>query len=155
VGDPAFVSLDQSTLDDYVQGPGVALVGWSDSRFPPTQALESELARAAAVHPDARWGSVDLARDESVAHAWEVHSVPTVMAFRDGILVFRHTGLMTEPDLAALLSAVYALDMESLRSSVDGKSSRIAVLFHPGDDDPFESGTESGGGGTAPGRRSS
>jgi thioredoxin 1 len=127
VDEPRPQSLSRSTIERFVRPPGIAILGWSDSRTPAAQLLQTELQRAQQIHPDVRFGRLDVVQEPDAAHDWHIYSAPGLMGFRDGFFVFRHIGLLNGPGFAALISAIDALDMEKIRRGLDGESTRIEI----------------------------
>jgi thioredoxin 1 len=75
--------------------------------------------QASETHADITFGSVDTEDQRDLAGALQISSIPTLMAFRDGILVFRQAGALPEPALAELVEAVRGLDMDAVRREVE------------------------------------
>jgi thioredoxin 1 len=65
------------------------------------------------------FGSIDTEAEQSLAQAAQVTAIPTLMAFRDGIMVFRQPGALPKPMLDQLIDAVRGLDMDEVRQKVD------------------------------------
>jgi thioredoxin 1 len=70
-------------------------------------------------HPDVTFGKVDTEAEKTLAQAASIRSIPTLMAFRDGILVFSQPGALPGPALEEVITAVKALDMDDVRSQVE------------------------------------
>lgn len=66
-------------------------------------------------HPDVTFAKLDTEANQQVAAALEIQAIPTLMAFRDGIMVFRNAGALPAPVLEDLVSQVEALDMDDVR----------------------------------------
>ena len=75
--------------------------------------------KASETHADISFGSVDTEAEQGLAGALQITSIPTLMAFRDGILVFRKAGALPEPALEQLIGAVRDLDMDAVRREVE------------------------------------
>jgi len=82
--------------------------------------------RASNTHPDIVFGTVDTEAEPRLSSAAGIRSIPTLMAFRDGILVFSQPGALPAPALEQLITAVRALDMEEVRAKVAAKSHQDA-----------------------------
>lgn len=81
--------------------------------FAPTYEAASE------EHPDIVFGKVDTEAEQMLAGAMGIQSIPTLMAFRDGILVFRQPGALPASSLAQVIDAVKELDMDEVRAEVE------------------------------------
>ena len=67
------------------------------------------------------FGKVDTEAEQALAGAAQITSIPTLMAFRDGILVFSQPGALPAPALEQVIDAVRALDMDDVRSKIAGQ----------------------------------
>ena len=74
--------------------------------------------KAAEAHPDIVFGKVDTEAEQQLAAAANITSIPTLMAFREGILVFAQPGALPPPALDQVITAVRDLDMEDVRAQV-------------------------------------
>lgn len=73
---------------------------------------------ASEKHPDVVFAKVDTEAEQSLAGAAGITSIPTLMAFRDGILLFRQPGALPAPSLEELIGAIKAADMEEIKKEV-------------------------------------
>ena len=64
------------------------------------------------------FGSIDTEAEQTLAQAAAVTAIPTLMVFRDGIMVFRQSGALPAPALEELITAVKGLDMDDVRAQV-------------------------------------
>jgi thioredoxin 1 len=74
--------------------------------------------KASATHPDIVFGKVDTEAERNLAAAAGIRSIPTLMAFRDGILVFSQPGALPATSLEQVIAAVRELDMDDVRAEV-------------------------------------
>jgi thioredoxin 1 len=74
-------------------------------------------------HPDIEFGKVNTEAEPALAHAAGIMSIPTLMAFRDGKLVFSQPGALPAHVLEDLIQHVRALDMDAVRAGVDATTS--------------------------------
>jgi thioredoxin 1 len=73
---------------------------------------------ASDTHSDIVFGKIDTEAEQQLAAAANIQSIPTLMAFRDGILVFSQAGALPAPSLEQLIGAVRDLDMDDVRQQV-------------------------------------
>jgi hypothetical protein len=147
--------LDAAALAEHVRGPGIALIDWRNPRDARSVLFEQALEHASRIHGDVRFGSVDVAADPGLAREWGIGDFPTLLAYRDGILVFRYPGPLPPPVIEGLLEALQSLDMDEVRSGVDGQGARISIAFQPEREPPLQPAGDTGkkgGGGTPRGR---
>ena len=73
---------------------------------------------ASEKHPDVVFAKVDTEAEQALAGAAGITSIPTLMAFRDGILLFRQPGALPAASLEELIGAIKAADMEEIKKEV-------------------------------------
>jgi thioredoxin 1 len=81
---------------------------------------------ASEKHPDVVFAKVDTEAEQSLAGAAGITSIPTLMAFRDGILLFRQPGALPAPSLEELIGAIKAADMEEIKKDVATQEAQLA-----------------------------
>ena len=112
------VTLTADTFDSTVSSEGIVLVDWWASWCGPCRMFAPVFEAAADEHPDIVFGKVDTEAEQSLARSAGIMSIPTLMVFRDGILVFSQPGALPAPALADLIGQVRALDMDEVRAAV-------------------------------------
>ena len=84
----------------------------------PVPRLRPGLDRSAQSHPDVVHAKVDTEAQQQLATALEIQAIPTIMAFRDGILVYRQPGAIPAAALEDLITRVKELDMADVRTKI-------------------------------------
>jgi thioredoxin 1 len=105
------IELTEATFEQTVTGSDIVLVDWWASWCGPCRMFAPVFEAAAAEHGDIVFAKVDTEAEQHLA-AWAgIMSIPTLMAFRDGVLVFSQAGALPPAALADLIAQVRALDM--------------------------------------------
>jgi thioredoxin len=87
----------------------------------PCRAFAPVFAAAAARHPDALFAKVNTEDQQQIAAQFGIRSIPTLMIFRDNIIVFSEAGALSAGALEQVLGAAKALDMEAVRRSIEAQ----------------------------------
>jgi thioredoxin len=87
----------------------------------PCRAFAPVFAAAAARHPDALFAKVNTEDQQEIAAQFGIRSIPTLMIFRDNIIVFSEAGALGTGALEHVLAAAKALDMEAVRRSIEAE----------------------------------
>jgi thioredoxin 1 len=101
---------------EVTSGEGIVLIDfWADwcgpcKRFAPVYERVSEK------HPDVVFAKVDTESEPALSQEFAIQAIPTLMAIRDGVLVFQQSGALPESALESLITQVKALDMADVRS---------------------------------------
>ena len=117
------VELTADTFESTVTGEGITLVDWWASWCGPCLQFAPVYETASEEHDDVVFGKIDTEDQQELAAAAQITSIPTLMAFRDGILVFSQPGALPAAGLEQVISAVKGLDMDEVRQQVAAQES--------------------------------
>lgn len=84
----------------------------------PCRAFAPVFESASATHPDIAFGKVDTDAEQELAAGFRITSIPTLMAFRQGVLVFSQPGALRGPQLDQVITAVREIDMDAVRTQI-------------------------------------
>ena len=113
------VELTGENFETYASREGITFVDFWAAWCGPCRMFAPVFEEAAGKHDDIVFGKVDTEAEQALAGAAQITSIPTLMAFRDGILVFRESGALPAPAFEQLIQAVRDLDMDAVRAQID------------------------------------
>ena len=109
--------LTAAEFHELTSGDGIVLIDFWAEWCGPCKRFAPVYERVSEKHPDIVFGKVDTETEKALAAAAGISSIPTLMAFRDGILVFAQPGALPPRGLNQVLQAVRALDMDQVRAT--------------------------------------
>ncbi len=114
----ATLELTAENFESTVTDEGITFVDWWADWCMPCKSFAPVFEKASEKHSDVRFGKVDTEDQQGLAAAAEISAIPTLMAFRDGILVFRQSGALPPKALEEVVEAVRGLDMDDVRRQI-------------------------------------
>lgn len=114
----ATVALNRETFGPTIEDNDVVFVDFWAAWCGPCRMFGPTFEATSQEYPDVVFAKVDTDDQRELAGALEIQSIPTIMAFRGGYLVFRESGVLNKKQLVSVLEQVKALDIEELKAEV-------------------------------------
>ncbi|PKY65878.1 thioredoxin [Schaalia turicensis] len=114
----ATVTLHNDNFETTIAENAIVLVDFWATWCGPCRQFGPVYEEASNKHTDIIFGKVDTDAEQNLARAAQISSIPTIMAFRDGVAVFRQSGALPGAALDDLIQQIRDLDMDQVRASI-------------------------------------
>jgi thioredoxin 1 len=111
--------LNAGNFEKTVTQNGIVVIDWWASWCGPCKAFAPVYETTSEKHPDVVFAKINTEQEQDLAGAFQIQAIPTLMVFRDGILLFAQAGALPGAALEELLGKVKALDMDMVRKEVE------------------------------------
>lgn len=115
----ATINLTAEDFERTVLESDIVLVDFWAEWCGPCKQFGPVFEEASAANPDITFGKIDTEAEQALASAAGITSIPTLMAFREGVLVFAQPGALPAPMLGKVIGAVRDLDMDTVRKDIE------------------------------------
>jgi thioredoxin 1 len=120
-------ALTAATFEQTVLDNDIVLVDFWAAWCGPCRTFGPIFEQASATHPDIVFGKVDTEAEQSLAGTAGITSIPTLMVFREGVLVFSQPGALPASALEQVIAGVQGLDMDDVRAQVSESQAATAA----------------------------
>jgi len=110
--------ITKETFNDTINNNNIVLVDWWAEWCGPCRSFAPVFEEASGKHPDIVFGKIDTEAQPELSAMARIASIPTIMAFREGVLIFSQPGALPATSLEELIGKVRELDMEEVHAAL-------------------------------------
>ncbi|MBI5066767.1 MAG: thioredoxin [Deltaproteobacteria bacterium] len=121
------VDITEANFKSEAEKDGIVLIDWWAPWCGPCRMFGPTYEKVAQKHPDITFGKVNTEEQQSLAGAFDIRSIPTLMILRDKVLLYSQAGALPEAALEDLIKQVKALDMDKVRAEIAEQEKKSAT----------------------------
>lgn len=121
------VALNESNFEETITKEGIVVVDWWAPWCGPCRAFAPTFEKTSESHPDIVFGKVNTEENQGLGGAFQIRSIPTLMIFRDGIMLFNQAGMVPAKALEDVIAQVKGADMVEVRAQMKAEKEKQAA----------------------------
>jgi thioredoxin 1 len=114
----ASVNVKSAEFEGFIEKGGIMFVDFWAEWCGPCRMFGPVYEKVSEEFPEITFAKIDTEAEREIAAAAGISSIPTLMAFRDGVLLYREAGALPEPALRELISSIQAVNMDDVRKQI-------------------------------------
>ena len=122
----ATIEMRASSFNEIIDGNDLVIIDFWAEWCGPCRAYAPVFERVSDLFPEVVFAKVDTEVEKALAGSFGIRSIPTTVAFREGVGVFMHPGALPEESLKDLIGKLQDLDMDQVRADVEAAKSENA-----------------------------
>ena len=127
----AVVELTKDNFEQVVTGNATVIVDYWAPWCGPCRGFAPVFEKVAQAHPDAVFAKVNTEEEQEIAAHFQIRSIPTLMVFRDQIIVFSQPGALPQNAFEQVVARAKALDMDEVRKQLDATEKSAGTQAAP------------------------
>ena len=122
----SIVTITQENFNETINNNGMVILDFWAPWCGPCRSFAPVFEQASEQHPDVVFAKINTEEQQELAGAFQIRSIPTLMIFRDQIIIFSQPGALPASAFEELITKAKALDMDAVRSQIASQKTQAA-----------------------------